>query len=737
MNKPNDVSPVARTTPQGSLSSQWLPTRSYAVRIALTYCVIGALWILCSGWVLHQLVHDEKIAAWVEQLKGWFYVSVTALLLGFWLERYFARLRHSAERLQESESRLHAVGDNLPDSYVYQYTRDEGGNPQFVYVSAGVERVHGVTPAEVQADVNRLFSQIDLGQRPAFQEAEEESARNLTDFAMELHYQRPDGRAGLLQVRSRPRRRLGGGVVWDGLATDITPQRAAQEALKEREQQLRLFVEHSPAAIAMVDREMRYVVASRRWLVDYRLEEKDLVGRSHYEVFPEIPERWKEIHRRCLAGEVMKCEADRFPRLDGTLDWVRWEVRPWKTAKGDIGGIILFSEVITVQRQLEEQLRQAQKMEAIGQLAGGVAHDFNNILAVIMMQTKLAEMTDELPAETEESLNEIHSAAERAANLTRQLLLFSRRQVMQPRELNLNDVVTSLAKMLQRIIGEDVRLQLSLNPVPLYCRADAGMLDQVLMNLAVNARDAMPRGGLLTIETSERAVTQNSPATHPDTQPGRYVCVSVTDTGCGIAPEAMSRLFEPFFTTKEPGKGTGLGLATVFGIVKQHAGWIEVRSEAGRGSTFQIFIPTCLAPLSQGAPDAAEIQPRGGRETILLAEDDQAVRVSTRSTLERHGYRVLEAANAAEAIKLWPIHRAEVSLLLTDLVMPGGTTGQQLAEQLRSDNPRLEVIFTSGYSAEIAGRELKSTVPATFVQKPFVPDELLRAVRGRLDLVSM
>ncbi len=719
--------------------SRWLPTRAQATRIALTYGALGALWILCSGWVLHYFVSEGPLAAMLEQVKGWFYVSVTALLLGFWLDRYFARIRSSAERLQESESKLHAVGDNLPDSYVYQYTKDETGAPQFTYLSAGVERVHGVSPRQVQADISCLFSQIDPLQRPAFAEAEAESARHLTDFEMELKFQRPDGVQGLLQVRSRPKRTASGRILWDGLATDITARRQAQEALREREEQLRLFVEHSPAAIAMLDRDMRYLVVSRRWLSDYRLGDQNLIGRCHYDVFPKVPDHWKEIHRRSLAGAVQKHEGDAFPRADGSVDWVRWEVRPWRTAQGEIGGLIFFSEVITAQRQLEEQLRQAQKMEAIGQLAGGVAHDFNNILAVIIMQTELTEMIENMPAEAGEGLKEIHAAAERAANLTRQLLLFSRRQVMQPREMNLNEVVTNLARMLQRIIGEDVRLQLSLNPVPLYVRADAGMLDQVLMNLAVNARDAMPRGGLLTIEASERVFTEPaSLPNHPDVSLGRYVCLSVTDTGCGIPPESMPRLFEPFFTTKEPGKGTGLGLATVFGIVKQHSGWIEVRSEPGQGTAFRIFIPACVPPavvLPEAIP--ARKKPCGGKETILLAEDDSAVRISTRITLERQGYRVLEAANAAEAIRLWPLHRDEVSLLLTDLVMPGGTSGQQLAQRLREENAELKVIFTSGYSADIAGRELRSPGDWNFVQKPFLPEDLLKAVRGCLDGLRM
>ena len=272
---------------------------------------------------------------------------------------------------------------------------------------------------------------------------------------------------------------------------------------------------------------------------------------------------------------------------------------PVKDKNGKYYGRIWTFRDITKQRQLEEQFRQAQKMEAIGQLAGGIAHDFNNILAVIMIQTELLTTIETLPSKVHNGLEEIRAAAEGAANLTRQLLLFSRRQVMQPRELDLNQVVTSLAKMLQRIIGEDVRLQLRLHPTPLVTNADAGMLDQVLMNLAVNARDAMPGGGRLLIETTNKTIDEEFARLHPDAKPGDYACLSVTDSGSGIAPDVLLRIFEPFFTTKDAGKGTGLGLATVFGIVKQHHGWITVESEIGKGSTFRV---SCRHPArSRGA----------------------------------------------------------------------------------------------------------------------------------------
>ncbi len=304
---------------------------------------------------------------------------------------------------------------------------------------------------------------------------------------------------------------------------------------------------------------------------------------------------------------------------------------------------------------------------------------------------------------------------------------------MQPRDLDLNEAVTSLAKMLQRIIGEDVYLQLHLHPAPLMIRADAGMLDQVLVNLAVNARDAMPEGGRLRIETLEETVDENAARLNPDAIPGRYASLSVIDSGSGIPAEVLPRIFEPFFTTKGPGKGTGLGLATVFGIVKQHQGWIKVRSEPGEGTHFQIFLPASAATAAELAQAAARPQPRGGTETILLAEDDLSVRRLIRMTLERYGYHVLEAVNGVEAIALWQKYRGVVALLLTDLVMPAGMSGQQLARQIQVEKPDLKVVYISGYSAEIAGRTLQLRSGENFVQKPFAPDQLLETIRRSLD----
>ncbi len=427
-------------------------------------------------------------------------------------------------------------------------------------------------------------------------------------------------------------------------------------------------------------------------------------------------------------------EVYRIVRPDGRIRWIHDRALPIRDpAGGAVVRVVGTAEDITTRRELEEQLRQAQKMEAIGQLAGGVAHDFNNILMAMMGEAEMAGSNPEAAPELKAHAAAITALAERAAALTRQLLLFSRRQVMRQHDLDLNDVVANLSKMLQRIIGEDVILDLALHPAPLVVHADAGMLDQVLMNLAVNARDAMPGGGRLRIETGLTQVDGEEARRHPDVRPGPHVRLRVRDTGTGIPANALPRIFEPFFTTKDVDKGTGLGLATVFGIVRQHAGWIGVESELGQGTVFEIFLPARdeLTGTLAAEPVAAGDR-LGGSESVLLVEDDPSVRAVTRAILERAGYQVLATATGSEAIEV--SDRGDpIDLLLTDMVLPGGISGSELARRLRRQRPVLRVLVFSGYSAEIAGRDLGLESGSHFLQKPCTAVELLTKVRACLD----
>ena len=444
-----------------------------------------------------------------------------------------------------------------------------------------------------------------------------------------------------------------------------------------------------------------------------------------------------------LAGVAAGGEFDEQYRTlhpDGSVRWIHARAFPVRNDDGVVARVVGVSDDITERRRIEEQLRQVQKLEAIGQLAGGVAHDFNNILGAILIQTGLAQAMPGLSGEAREIMVDIESSAQRAANLTRQLLLFSRKQVMQPREVELNDLVATLARMLRRVVPEDVQLQLKMHPRSLPVVGDPGMLEQVVMNLTVNARDAMPTGGLLVIETYARDLAADDVRAFPGVAPGRFHGVSVRDTGTGIAPEVRPHIFDPFFTTKAVGKGTGLGLATAFGIVQQHRGVLFVHSALGVGSTFEILIPAAASARSAlELPAPLPTSPAHGEATILLVEDDASLRAVLRRVLEEDGYRVHTARSGLEALREWPNYVPMPDLLFTDMVMPDGVGGAELAEQLRERLPSLRVIYSSGYDPEIGLHRTLLEPGVNFLQKPATPraiTEIVSRMLARSDVIA-
>ena len=393
-----------------------------------------------------------------------------------------------------------------------------------------------------------------------------------------------------------------------------------------------------------------------------------------------------------------------------------------------------YASDITDRLNLEQQLRQSQKMQSVGQLAAGVAHDFNNVLTIIQGHCELVVTGEKLTKSGLESLDQVRMAADRAAKLTQQLLTFGRKQFMQMELMDINEVIQQVTQMLRRVLGENISLRSNLAPKLPAIEADATMMEQVIMNLSVNARDAMPGGGSLTIGTVPVMVSRAYVDRNPEAREGTFICLSVSDNGTGIEPDKINKLFEPFFTTKEVGKGTGLGLATVYGIVKQHQGWIEVESELGKGSVFKVFLPASAKAVQIRNGKVAPQNVRGGKETVLLVEDEAGVLTLARGILKSYGYDVLEARSGVEALRLWAQHDTRIDLLLTDIVMPEGMSGLDLAKKLRAEKHDLKVLYSSGYSIEVAGQDFGLTDGMAFLKKPYQPSALALKVRECLDL---
>jgi PAS domain S-box-containing protein len=497
------------------------------------------------------------------------------------------------------------------------------------------------------------------------------------------------------------------------------------------DERLRLILERAPAAIAVLDRNLQYLAASERFLRDFGLARGATIGRRYVDVFPQSPERWIAVYRRCLAGATERGDDELVTRPDGRADWMCWEVAPWLDPKGEIGGLVHVSELITERKRLQEQLRQAQKMEAVGRLAGGIAHDFNNMLTAIIGYSEL--LTQQIGADKPlgRDLHEILAAAQRAATLTQQLLAFSRKQPLAITAVDLSQVVAGVQTMLRRLIGERIVVRTELAGDLHRVMADVTQIEHALVNLAVNARDAMPLGGTLTIQTANTELDERYAASHPGAEAGTYVMISLTDTGTGIPPELRSQIFEPFFTTKEHGRGTGLGLAAVYGIVKRLGGYIEMESEVGKGTTFRIFLPKTDQAARTPAPPVAPIVTSVGHETILLVEDERGVRRFIASSLQRFGYRVVEAENAEAAIAALSNWQGALDLLLTDVVLPG-MSGPELAGHVLQARPATRVLYMSGYTERYLTVNDTLDPAVELIEKPFTAHDLLTRTRQLL-----
>ena len=515
---------------------------------------------------------------------------------------------------------------------------------------------------------------------------------------------------------------------------DVTEHKRAEESLRRSEARIRRLVQSNIIGIGIgtLDGKLLDGNDSLLNLLGYSREEL-LWGALRWDDM--TPPEYDDVDQRAIkqlknTGIAPPWEKE-FIRKDGHRVAVLIGVVTLATDQGDIEAVSVVVD-ISERKLLEQQLRQAQKMEAIGQLAGGIAHDFNNLLSVIIGYSDILLDRAGQDSKMRTQCQEINKAGNRAAALTRQLLAFSRQQVLEPIVLNLNTVIVETEKMLKRLIGEDIEFRTALDLSLGSVKADPGQIEQIIMNLAVNARDAMPEGGKLVIETSNAELDDRYALQHAPCIPGRYVLLTITDTGIGMSAETKSHIFEPFFTTKEVGKGTGLGLSTVYGVVKQSSGYIWVYSELGHGSVFKIYLPRVDQSVQQSRP--SELAPGlcHGTETVLLVEDEESVRTLTRSLLEEGGYTVIEASNGAQALEIVGRFSGPIHLLLTDVVMPG-MNGRVLAERMIEVQPEMKVIYISGYTGNFSSHGEFFDPAAILVQKPFSRATLLRKLRDALD----
>jgi two-component system, cell cycle sensor histidine kinase and response regulator CckA len=520
---------------------------------------------------------------------------------------------------------------------------------------------------------------------------------------------------------------------YDHLQREAEDRAQVQEALGRSEERFSKAFRASPVPLAILTRRSRaFVDVNDRFAELAGRDRGDIIGDTMFNLpLWATPETRARLEQLLADGQPLRnweCQ------ITGASAQTHAALLSAESVMlGSEPCVLLMTEDISERMNLEVQLRQAQKMEAIGQLASGVAHDFNNILTIIQGYTQLVIAMQSDNAPVRDALEKVVSASQRAAQLTRQLLTFSRKQIAQPKALELNQVVTNVTGMLRPLLGEQVRLHWQPAATLPAIEGDAGMLEQVLVNLAVNARDAMTNGGDLIISTFTCEIDASYLQCRPQATAGHHVCLQVSDSGCGMHASTLNRLFEPFFTTKGIGKGTGLGLATAYGIVKQHRGWIEVASQVGVGTTFKIFLPAAQSPSSPSEGGGAAASVRGGHELILVVEDEPILREMVIKILRNFGYQILEATHGREALTVWQTAPRKPSLLLTDMMMPEGLNGWELAERLRADAPGLKVVYTSGYSPELFSGSLPAGERANFLPKPFHPRTLAKTVRQRLD----
>jgi len=635
----------------------------------------------------------------------------------------------SFQQVKESEEKYRLHFENISD-VIFSI------DPEYriISISPSVETLLGYRPEEL---IGKHFQDLNILAPEYLEIAFSETLRALRGENIDssvYEFIAKDGTRKFGEVKGSPLFLDGEAVAMIAVARDITDKKLAEEALQREKEKFRVLVEESPLGVSIIGKDGNYKYLNPRFIELFGYTQEDIpTGREWFrKAYPDRKYRNQVISTWIADNEESKAGEFRPRTFNVTCKDGSKKVIQFLPVTMETKDQFIIYEDITEHEKLEAQLRQAQKMEAIGRLAGGVAHDFNNLLTAIIGNADLTLMSLDKGSPLQENIEEIKKAGHRAASLTRQLLAFSRKQVLQPKVLSLNEVITGLNKMLGRLIGEDVELETFMEPDLGRIKADPGQIEQVLLNLAVNARDAMPQGGKLTIETANVDLDEEYFRRHTEQmQTGPYVMLSISDTGIGMNEEVLSHIFEPFFTTKETGKGTGLGMATVYGIIDQNNGYIWPYSEPDQGTTFKIYLPRIKGEVESGQKEKARKKISDASETILMVEDNDEVRNLARNILQRYGYKVLEAENGEEALRISQ-QQQTIHLMLTDVVMPG-MSGRELAECIQSQRPEIKVLYMSGYTDSAIVHHGVLTSGVNFIQKPFTPEKLTSKIREVLD----
>jgi PAS domain S-box-containing protein len=641
--------------------------------------------------------------------------------------------REAQEALRESQRALSTLLSNLP-GMVYRCRNDRSWTMEFV--SDGCLGLTGYAPADLLGNRKLAFVQlIHPDDQVEVWETVQAAVRERRPYQLTYRLRTAGGEEKWVWEQGQGIFRSSGDLQsLEGFITDITERKRADEALARERGLLRSLIDAVPDLIFFKDPDGVYLGCNTAFTRFAGRGEKEVIGRTDFDFLSrELANFYRAKDRQVLAAGKPQRDEEWVTLADGTQVLVETVQTPFQGSDGRVHGIICVSRDITERKKLEEQLRQAQKMEAVGQLAGGVAHDFNNLLTAILGNVSLLLSNKPTTDPDNELLAATEQAAQRASDLTRQLLGFSRQTVLRLEPLNLNASIQEVVTMLRRTIDPRVRIEVRPTSEPWWVQGDSGQMNQVLVNLCLNARDAMPDGGRLSLETANVRLDEELVRAQLEARPGEFVRLRVGDSGCGIPEEVRARIFEPFFTTKGPGKGTGLGLAMVYGIVQQHQGWIECLSEVGKGTYFDIYLPRYRAEVARpGRPEPVVTTPRGN-ETILLVDDEAVIRNVGRAILQRQGYHVLLAEDGVEALELYRRERGRINLVILDLTMPR-LSGIDTLRQLTQVDPEVAVLLSSGYSPDQLPEMGRNGVRG-FVNKPYRPQDLTAAVRSALDHV--